>query len=58
MARPTYLIFGMIKDAENIYDSIKNQVRGLSVGGDRVILPWNKPTNKMTISPPTHNSRT
>ena len=35
----TYLIFGMRKDADNIYYCTKNQVRGLCVGGDMVILP-------------------
>ena len=40
------LVFGMAKDAENIYDFTKNQVRGLCVDGDMVILPWNKPKIK------------
>ena len=29
--------FGMIKDADNIYYCTKNQVRGVSLGGDLVI---------------------
>ena len=37
-ARPTYLIFGRIKDADNIYYCTKNQVRGFCVGGDIVML--------------------
>ena len=35
----------MVKDADNM--------RGLCVGGDMAILPWNEPNNKITISPPT-----
>ena len=43
--QPTHLIFGMVKDAANIYYCTKNQVGGLCVGGDIVILffwfvPW------------------
>ena len=34
----TYLIFGMVKDADNIYCYIKNQVRRLCVGGNMAIL--------------------
>ena len=47
------MIFGMIKDAENIYCCTKNQVRGLCVG-DMVILFFGWFHGKMTISPPTH----
>ena len=32
------LIFGTVKDTDNIYYSTKNQVRGLCVGGDITIL--------------------
>ena len=35
---PTHLIFGKVKDTENIYYSTKHQVRGLCVGGDMAIL--------------------
>ena len=35
----------MVKDADNM--------RGLCVGGDMAILPWNEPNNKITISLPT-----
>ena len=45
-ARTTYLIFGMIKYADNIYYCTKSQVRGLRVGGDMVLLPWNEPKIK------------
>ena len=45
----------MVKDAENIYCCTENQVRGLCVGGDMVILHLNERYNKMTTSPPTHN---
>ena len=34
----THLIFGTVKDTDNIYYSTKNQVRGLYVGGDMAIL--------------------
>ena len=36
--RPTYLIFGMVKDADNIYYCIKNHGRGLCVGGEMLIF--------------------
>ena len=36
--QPTHLIFGKVKNTDNIYYSTKNQVRGLCVGGDLVIL--------------------
>ena len=37
--RTTHLhLFGIIKDADNIYYCTKNQVRGLCVGGDMAIL--------------------
>ena len=48
----------LIKDADNIYYSTKNLVRRLCVGGNTVILLWNEPKNKMTISRPTHNPLT
>ena len=34
----THLIFGMVKDADNIYYCTKNLVRGLCVGRDMAIL--------------------
>ena len=36
--QPTHFIVGTIKDADIIFYSTKNQVRGLCVGGDMVIL--------------------
>ena len=47
----------MVKNADNIYYSTKNQVRGLCVGGDMVILFYGLFYGEMTISPPTHNPR-
>ena len=35
---PTHLIFGTVKDTNNIYYSTKNQLRGLCVGGDMAIV--------------------
>ena len=45
------------KNTDNIYYCTKNQVRGLGVGGDMVILFFGLFHDKMTISPPTHNPR-
>ena len=36
--RPTHQIFRMVKDADNISYCTKNQVCGLCVGGDMIIL--------------------
>ena len=36
--QPTHVIFGMVKDADNIYYCTKNQVRELCVVRDMVIL--------------------
>ena len=43
--QPTYVIFGMVKDADNIYYMYcaKNQVRGLCAGGDMVIIFFSDP---------------
>ena len=48
----------MVKAAGNTYYGTKNQVRGLWVGGDMVILCVGSFHNKMAIPPPTHNPRT
>ena len=52
------MIFGMDKDADYIYYYTKNQVRGLCVGEDIVILFFASFHGKMTIPPPTHNPHT
>ena len=55
--QPTYLIFGMVKDTDNIYYCTKNQAREFCVDRDMVILFVGSFHGKMTISPPTHNPR-
>ena len=40
---PASNFFGMLKDPYNIYYCINYQVRGLCVGGDMAISPWNEP---------------
>ena len=46
---PWYLIFGIIKDADNIYYCTKNQVRGLCLGGNMVIIFFGSFLGEMTI---------
>ena len=36
--QPTHQIFGVVKDAENIYHCTQYQMRRLCVGGDMVIV--------------------
>ena len=45
--QPTHLIFGTVKYTDIFYCT-KNQVRGLCVGGDIVILPYNKLLTKFS----------